>query len=264
MTRSSSSSGAVASSDAGPAVGKAMRTRAPRYRLALPAFVQTATSTTYMNTFSVSRGGCGLSWSGQVPRIGSVLYVRLGGGQHRGQPAGDGLLGAAGQGRAAGGRPLRGRRGGEAGRDARAVDAGREAGVARRPPAAPTSPHRRPGVPLGEEGRLAPCARLGVVSRNARALASSPSLLALACSGSGRGEAEVVAEEAAGIAAPARRSRASRRITCSSASPPASPTPATRSPPARGSTSATSTSPAGSPTAPAPAPASAAPAPPPG
>lgn len=58
-----------------------MRTRAPRYRLALPAFVQTAASTTYMNTFSVSRGGCGLSWSGQVPRIGSGLNVRLGGGQ---------------------------------------------------------------------------------------------------------------------------------------------------------------------------------------
>jgi hypothetical protein len=81
MIRSSSSHGGAALKEPAPAAAGARRPRAPRYRLVLPAFVQTATSTTYMNTFSVSRGGCGLSWSGQRPRLGSVLYVRLGGGR---------------------------------------------------------------------------------------------------------------------------------------------------------------------------------------
>jgi hypothetical protein len=81
MADSSTSQGGAALKLPAPAAAAARRARAPRYRLVLPAFVQTATSTTYMNTFSVSRGGCGLTWSGQVPRLGSVIYVRLGGGR---------------------------------------------------------------------------------------------------------------------------------------------------------------------------------------
>lgn len=81
MALSSSSRGGAVPQDPAPASAGARRARAPRFRLVLPAFVQSATATTYMNTFSVSRGGCGLTWSGQRPRLGSVLYVRLGGGR---------------------------------------------------------------------------------------------------------------------------------------------------------------------------------------
>jgi len=56
------------------------KARAPRYRLALPAVVLTPGGSTYMSTFSISRGGCGLVWSGPRPKLGNVLYVRLGGG----------------------------------------------------------------------------------------------------------------------------------------------------------------------------------------
>jgi hypothetical protein len=34
-----------------------------------------------MTTFSVSRGGCGLAWSGPAPRLGDTLFVRLGAGR---------------------------------------------------------------------------------------------------------------------------------------------------------------------------------------
>jgi hypothetical protein len=58
----------------------APRARAPRYPLALPVFVTSGAGSTYMNTFSVSRGGCGLAWNGAPPRVGSMLDLRLGSG----------------------------------------------------------------------------------------------------------------------------------------------------------------------------------------
>jgi hypothetical protein len=54
------------------------RVRPPRYRLMWPAVVLLPSGATYMNTVSVSAGGCGLSWRAARPRIGSVYYVRLG------------------------------------------------------------------------------------------------------------------------------------------------------------------------------------------
>jgi hypothetical protein len=59
----------------------APRARAARHPLALPVFVETGGNSTYMNTFSVSRGGCGLVWLGEPPRIGDALNLRLGSGQ---------------------------------------------------------------------------------------------------------------------------------------------------------------------------------------
>jgi hypothetical protein len=60
--------------------GERPRARAPRHRLTLPAVVSTHSGSTYMTTFSVSRGGCGLAWSGPAPRLGDMLWVRLGSG----------------------------------------------------------------------------------------------------------------------------------------------------------------------------------------
>ncbi len=57
------------------------RARASRYRLKLPAVVSWQKGNTYMTTFSVSRGGCGLAWSGEPPPIDSFLQVRLGSGK---------------------------------------------------------------------------------------------------------------------------------------------------------------------------------------
>lgn len=59
----------------------APRARASRYRLTLPAVVSTQDHNTYMTTFSLSRGGCGLVWSGAPPPLGSALQVRLGSGK---------------------------------------------------------------------------------------------------------------------------------------------------------------------------------------
>jgi len=59
----------------------APRARPPRYPLALPVFVRSRDGSTYMTTFSVSRGGCGLTWIGEPPRVGSALDLRLGSGQ---------------------------------------------------------------------------------------------------------------------------------------------------------------------------------------
>jgi hypothetical protein len=56
------------------------RQRAPRYRLSLPATVLSRDGSTLMSTYSVSKGGAGISWSGTRPSVGSVLYVRLGSG----------------------------------------------------------------------------------------------------------------------------------------------------------------------------------------
>jgi hypothetical protein len=36
---------------------------------------------TFMNTFSVSRGGCGLAWIGSAPGLGDTYFVRLGAGR---------------------------------------------------------------------------------------------------------------------------------------------------------------------------------------
>ncbi len=57
------------------------RARASRYALKLPAVVSWQKGNTYMTTFSVSRGGCGLAWSGEPPPLESVLQVRLGSGK---------------------------------------------------------------------------------------------------------------------------------------------------------------------------------------
>lgn len=57
------------------------RARASRYRLTLPAIVSSPRGSTYMTTFSVSRGGCGLAWSGAPPELESALQVRLGSGK---------------------------------------------------------------------------------------------------------------------------------------------------------------------------------------
>ncbi len=59
----------------------APRARASRYRLTLPAVVSSQEHNTYMTTFSLSRGGCGLVWSGAPPPLGSALQVRLGSGK---------------------------------------------------------------------------------------------------------------------------------------------------------------------------------------
>jgi len=59
---------------------EALQARAPRHRLALPAIVMSSTGHTFMHTFSVSLGGCGLAWSGPPPTTGRGLLVRLGGG----------------------------------------------------------------------------------------------------------------------------------------------------------------------------------------
>lgn len=59
----------------------APRPRAPRYALTLPAFVISHDGNAYMTTFSVSRGGCGLTWTGEPPKIGSALELRLGSGR---------------------------------------------------------------------------------------------------------------------------------------------------------------------------------------
>jgi len=61
-------------------VAREPTTRAPRLRLALPAFVASRETHAYMTTFSVSRGGCGLVWSGTPPKRGGALQIRLGSG----------------------------------------------------------------------------------------------------------------------------------------------------------------------------------------
>ena len=57
-----------------------LASRKPRYRLSLPAVVTSGSGKTFMNTVSVSLDGCGLAWSGPVPRTGSGLFVQLGSG----------------------------------------------------------------------------------------------------------------------------------------------------------------------------------------
>jgi hypothetical protein len=54
--------------------------RAPRYLASVPAVVNGAQGPRYMTTFAVSENGCGLSWSGPMPDVGSPLELRLGAG----------------------------------------------------------------------------------------------------------------------------------------------------------------------------------------
>jgi len=56
------------------------RTRAPRFRVTMPVVVSLGSSHVYMTSFSLSRGGCGLVWSGTRPPLGANLEVRLGSG----------------------------------------------------------------------------------------------------------------------------------------------------------------------------------------
>ena len=55
--------------------------RSPRCLAAMPAVVGGPAGATYMNTFSVSEQGCGLTWSGPVPPVGAPMEVRLGAGK---------------------------------------------------------------------------------------------------------------------------------------------------------------------------------------
>jgi len=54
--------------------------RAPRYRMAVPVVVASGYALTYMNTFSLSRGGCGIDWTGAKPATGAFLDMRVGSG----------------------------------------------------------------------------------------------------------------------------------------------------------------------------------------
>ncbi len=54
--------------------------RMPRFLATVPAVVHGPIAPTYMTTFSVSAGGCGLAWTGPVPAVGAPVDVRLGAG----------------------------------------------------------------------------------------------------------------------------------------------------------------------------------------
>lgn len=62
--------------------GEAIRflQRPGRYLTRLPVFVNWEGSKVYMSTFSVSQNGCGLLWSGSLPRVGWALQLRVGAG----------------------------------------------------------------------------------------------------------------------------------------------------------------------------------------
>ncbi|MFO0584872.1 MAG: PilZ domain-containing protein [Anaeromyxobacter sp.] len=55
-----------------------LRARDPRFRVTLPAVVSAGGGQVYMSTFSLSRGGCGLVWSGMKPLPNSILDVKVG------------------------------------------------------------------------------------------------------------------------------------------------------------------------------------------
>jgi hypothetical protein len=58
--------------------GPLPRPRARRWRVMLPAVVIGPHGAAYMTAYSLSEGGCGLAWSGPLPRLGAGLMVRLG------------------------------------------------------------------------------------------------------------------------------------------------------------------------------------------
>lgn len=55
-----------------------LRARDPRFRVSLPAVVTAGAGHVYMSTFSLSRGGCGLVWSGMKPLPNAILDVKVG------------------------------------------------------------------------------------------------------------------------------------------------------------------------------------------
>jgi hypothetical protein len=55
--------------------------RAPRLLAEVPAVVYGTQGPTYMKTFAVSRGGCGIAWTGPVPAVGTPMEIRLGAGR---------------------------------------------------------------------------------------------------------------------------------------------------------------------------------------
>jgi hypothetical protein len=57
----------------------AYQTRAPRYLAEVPAVV-VGREDTRLTTFAVSENGCGLSWSGPMPGVGTPLEIHLGSG----------------------------------------------------------------------------------------------------------------------------------------------------------------------------------------
>jgi hypothetical protein len=57
---------------------RALQERAPRFLVRLPVVVATESGEQLMTTWSVSEGGCGLSWSGPPPAVGRQLRLRLG------------------------------------------------------------------------------------------------------------------------------------------------------------------------------------------
>jgi hypothetical protein len=56
----------------------ALRKRAPRQRLKLPVVVAGLLQGSYMNTTSVSAGGCAIRWAGPLPAVGSPVGLRFG------------------------------------------------------------------------------------------------------------------------------------------------------------------------------------------
>lgn len=58
----------------------AYRSRAPRYLAEVPAVVHPMNEATRVTTFAVSEGGCGLTWRGAMPAVGTPLEIQLGAG----------------------------------------------------------------------------------------------------------------------------------------------------------------------------------------
>lgn len=56
-----------------------MLDRGPRYLAQVPVVVSCEGRAIYMTTFCVSEGGCGLRWSGPLPKVGQEVSVRLSG-----------------------------------------------------------------------------------------------------------------------------------------------------------------------------------------
>jgi hypothetical protein len=54
------------------------RKRATRHRLRIPVVVAGASEGSYMNTTSVSAGGCAIRWSGPLPAVGQAVGLRFG------------------------------------------------------------------------------------------------------------------------------------------------------------------------------------------
>lgn len=55
--------------------------RAARYHASLPAVVAGPTGPVFMNTLTVSEGGCGVAWSGPTPALDQPIDIRIGAGR---------------------------------------------------------------------------------------------------------------------------------------------------------------------------------------